>query len=157
MKFVPAHMRMLLLLSLSMPLSGCTVAFHQVDTNLLVARGVSAWAGPIDSPARLFLVDGSVVLLPAGAAIDGGILTGGGTRYNIFLEDPTTFYAVPLDSIVVGQTFRKTERWPALSLLSSVILISASAAIGYAILVDGMSGGWGPSLPPIGYGSSKQR
>jgi hypothetical protein len=125
-------------------LAGCTIVYHKVE----VAE-VTPGEAPVtlQSPVRAYLADGSVVVLPGGARVVGGELSGAGTRHTLTLESHAPFQRVSMDSVVALEAFRgETERE-----LVTVLLAAAGVAgtiLGGAVLLVAIFG----SCPTI-YGA----
>ena len=79
-----------------------------------------------ESPLKLQLRDGSLVVFPQGATLQGDTLRGRGMRYPIALTDSTPVAAILRDSIVTAVHYR-TRVDPGTTTIANLLLLPALA------------------------------
>ncbi len=84
---------------------GCIRVYHELEVDRVEVDG-DAQAWEVEVPVRAYLVDGSVVVLPAGASVRSGRLEGEGERHALTLESAERFTGIPLDSVIAVEAFR---------------------------------------------------
>lgn len=103
--------------------SACIPVFRAITVDELNFRGDSL-GGRFSSPARAYLQDGSIIVLPEGGQVIQDRLLGDGMRYSLTLQDSVAFSSVAIDSIVAVEVV-DTET---VNELGTVLVAAASAA-----------------------------
>lgn len=101
--------------------AACTIVWQRVAADEIVpAEGPRS----VSTPVRAYLADGSIVVLPDGAAVRDDRLVGTGTRHEFTLETARPFQSVSLDSVVAVETFRQEHynQWA-----SALVLVGGAA------------------------------
>lgn len=121
---------------------------------LLVAACVPVWQGvEVDSvdtaggavvrdfstPARAYLSDGSIVVLPEGGRVGSGVLMAEGQRFDLTLSDTTDFHSVTTDSVIGLEVFRTDQLMEGVTVLATLASIGAGAlaAAGLSVAIFG--------------------
>ncbi|HYO47824.1 MAG TPA: hypothetical protein VEY33_14165, partial [Gemmatimonadota bacterium] len=60
----------------------------------------------VESPARVHLADGSVVVYPKGFALERDTIVGEGSRYGLALEGKGVVMRLPVDSVAAMESYR---------------------------------------------------
>jgi hypothetical protein len=116
--------------------SSCTIVWRTVEARPVATN---AQAQNVTSPVRAYLSDGAVVVLPQGASVAGGRLSGVGVRYSLGLESEEIFADISLDSVVAVEAFHGGYE----NVVASAALLAASvvgAALGTSVLLVAVFG-----------------
>jgi hypothetical protein len=111
--------------------AACTSAERRIEARVVDMESDASW----ESPTRAYLLDGSVVVLPQGATVEGGWLRGAGARFDLTLASEEAFREVLLDSVLAVEAFRERDHYTAQSAVLIAGSIAASAVAVPALLV----------------------
>ena len=129
-----SFVRVLLACVILMPFAGCIFvrsAVHQ----LAVDAPRSDAGRQVESPAKVHLKDGSVVIFPKGLTFDGEVIRGAGEKYDFLRAGRTPVDAVPIERVAVIEYYTG-EVSPAPTIVGTVlygaliILAAYAAALG---------------------------
>ncbi len=109
--------------------SGCIVLVRNVKV-----QQVDPVATTVITPTKAHLRDGSVVLFASGVLIQNDSLMGAGERYDLKLAAVGTVRAIPLDSVLGLETYRRTTD-AAASVLASIPATFVGAAATTVLLI----------------------
>ncbi len=120
-------------------LSGCVLLYQSVEVEAL---GAGSTSSEVDTPLKVHLHDGSVVLFKEGARFYDGHVWGAGTRYSIALMDSMRVDSVAISRVAAMETFTSeidASKSAVASVLASggVFIISMSVLIAILLLGEG--------------------
>jgi hypothetical protein len=131
----------LLALGGTLTLVGCVVMSQSVEVEVI--HDAEHPAHEVETqwraPTRVYLTDGSLVVLPSGGAVGEGELMGRGTRYSLTLDERRPFARIPLDSVIAIEAFRETESVHPASLITvpASLIATGYLAAGLAVAIFG--------------------
>jgi hypothetical protein len=121
------------LIALAVP--GCIPVYHEVSVEeVVITDDAPDWEGEV--PVRAYLVDGSVAVLPRGAAVRAGRLEGAGSRHSLSFDSSRAFDGISLDSVVAVEAFRGVVDTSASALGAARVVAGAlgmAAVLGFAV------------------------
>jgi hypothetical protein len=132
--------RMLKALVLASPfwLGSCAIIIRSSSVSEVEPPSDAATPTRVETAMKAFLLDGSMVVYPAGAEISRDSIVGPGTRYSLGLVDTVATRSVPVDSLVGIEAFDAEVNGGASFLVSA--MMTTFVAVGTAGLLKAIFG-----------------
>lgn len=124
------------------PLAGCIFARNAV-IQLPVDTLRSDSSRQLESPAKVHLKDGSVVVFPKGFAFDGEVIRGAGEQHDLLRTSRTAVDAVPIECIAAVEyyTAEVSSRPTIAGTVLYVAVLGVLAFMAYMGAVGSLAGG----------------
>jgi hypothetical protein len=121
------------------PFAGCIFVRSGVH-QLAVDAPQSDASRQVESPAKVHLKDGSVVVFPKGLTFDGEVIRGAGEQYDLLRAGRTPVEAVPIGRVAVIEYYTG-EVSPVPTIAGTVLGVAILALMAYAAATAGLAGG----------------